>query len=462
MKQFIFSVIIPIYNVENYLRKTIESVVNQSIGFLDNIQLVLINDGSPDNSEEICLEYINKYLDNVVYYKQENAGVSAARNKGIELATGLFTTMLDSDDLWSKDAFKQMYKAYLNNKNINIFSCKMVFFDKKKGPHTLNYKYKENKVVNILEEYDYPQLSSSSIFVKTDVIKKYRYELSIKYSEDNRFINEIIMDEQKVMMLKDPIYYYRRRESGDSAIQGSSMKEDWYLVTPVKSYKYLMDLSKEKFGRVIEYIQNVVAYEITWRVVLNPKFEMSDSFSKKYKNIILDLLANIDDDIIINQRFMDFSTICYLLNLKNNTDYYNTLNIEGNYALIGKRKFNIKNMNLFQIDQTYVRDNKFICYGKIDCRFFDKDKLVINVDNKEIDIKYYDLTIDFNEKTFNQDNLHDYIGICFEVDYSKYPNIEFYYGGVRIVPFFRKNSILTNELPVSYHHEGKYISLLYF
>ncbi len=456
MKQFIISVIIPIYNVEKYLEKTIDSVVNQSIGFLDNIQLILINDGSLDNSEEICLKYKNLYPDNVVYFKQDNAGVSAARNKGIELSTGLFTTMLDSDDLWSKDAFKQMYNAYLSNKDINIFSCKMVFFDKKKGSHPLNYKYKENKVINILEDYDYPQLSSSSIFIKTDVVKKYRYELGIKYSEDNRFINEILMDEKIMMMLKDPIYYYRRRETGDSAIQGSSMKEDWYLVTPVKSYKYLIDLSKEKFGKVIPYIQNVVCYEITWRVVLNPKYDMDDVVRNKYKNILLDLLSNIDDDIIINQRFMNYATICFLLNVKNNTLYHNDIVFDGDYLLIGSRKIDKKKVSLIEIDQTYLRDNKLICYGKLDRRFLNKDDFHIQVDDKDIGIKYYDLTIDFNEKTFTQDNLHDYIGIYFEVDYSSYPKICFYYDKNKIAPYFCKNSILTNELPISYHNDGKY------
>jgi len=89
-KNFKFSVIIPIYNVEEYLEETINSVINQTIGFEENIQLILINDGSPDNSEEICLKYKELYPDNVIYYKQKNSGVSSARNKGIELAIGEF------------------------------------------------------------------------------------------------------------------------------------------------------------------------------------------------------------------------------------------------------------------------------------------------------------------------------------------------------------------------------------
>ena len=66
-RQFLFSVIIPIYNVEKYLAETIESVINQSIGFKKNIELILVNDGSPDNSEQICLEYKEKYPDKSIW-----------------------------------------------------------------------------------------------------------------------------------------------------------------------------------------------------------------------------------------------------------------------------------------------------------------------------------------------------------------------------------------------------------
>ena len=82
------SVVIPVYKVEAYLRETVESVIAQTIGFEENIQLILVNDGSPDNSEEICLEYKNRYPRNVIYLKKENGGVSSARNESIPYIEG--------------------------------------------------------------------------------------------------------------------------------------------------------------------------------------------------------------------------------------------------------------------------------------------------------------------------------------------------------------------------------------
>ena len=103
MKNRKISLIIPVYNVADYLEETIRSVTNQSIGFEDNIELILVNDGSTDSSEEICLRYAEKYPDNVRYFAQENKGVSAARNLGLDNACGEYVCFVDGDDLLEKD-----------------------------------------------------------------------------------------------------------------------------------------------------------------------------------------------------------------------------------------------------------------------------------------------------------------------------------------------------------------------
>ena len=454
MKKYKISVVIPIYNVEKYLEKTIESVINQTIGFKDNIQLILINDGSPDNSEKICLKYQEQYPDNVIYHKKENGGVSSARNKGIELAEGELINFLDSDDLWSNDAFEIAYNAFNKNKNIKLFSTKMVFFDKRKGDHPLNYKYKKDRIVNVLEEYEYPQFSSSSIFIETETVKKYSYTLGIKYSEDNRFINEIVLDHPSIMMLEKPVYYYRKRESGDSAIQSCTTKEDWYTITPTKVYKYLMDLSVKKFGNIIKYIQNIVAYELTWRIALNPKYEIEEKVRKQYEDILKELINNIDDEIFLNQRFMDYATISYILKIKHNENK-DILSIEGNKIELKGKQYPLKKLEAVTIDATYIRENKLIAFGKLDRRFISEKDLSIKLNKKDVKINYYDLTNNYNEITFDNHELHDYIGINYEVDLNKDFEMSYYYKNQLIVPSFGKDSYLTLELPCSYHNHGK-------
>lgn len=454
-KNFLFSVIIPVYNVEKYLEETIESVINQTIGFENNVQLILINDGSPDDSESICLKYKELYPENVVYYKQENAGVSAARNKGIELATGELTTFLDSDDLWSEDAFKETYYHYKKHPEISLFSCRMNFFDAKKGGHPLNYKYREDKIVDILEEYKYPQLSSSSIFIKTSVLKNYRYDKNIKYSEDNKLINEIIFDEQKIMMLKKPIYYYRKREEGTSAIQGQTMNISWYLITPKEVYKYLFDLSIKKFGRVIEYIQYLVIYELSWRIAINTNFEISDKDRKEYTNLLSYLINNLDDEIIIDNRHLDLSRKLFLLKEKKAKETLDNIKFNEDYLEMGEKLISKKRLGILLIDQMYIINNELRVYGKLDTLLASKKEFGIYNCGKQIPINYYALTNDYDIETYNGKTLHKYLGINFTLNINENWELIFKVNDDYIIPRFKRASFLTEYLKRSYHHEGQ-------
>lgn len=105
------SVIIPVYNTEKYLKRCFDSVIEQNY---PNLELVIINDGSNDNSEFIIKEYKDKYPDLISYYKKENTGVADTRNFGIEKATGDYIMFLDSDDYIDKALFKNL-ENYINN-----------------------------------------------------------------------------------------------------------------------------------------------------------------------------------------------------------------------------------------------------------------------------------------------------------------------------------------------------------
>ncbi len=116
MKKFKFSVVMPIYNIESFLNEAINSVINQSIGFKDNIELILVNDGSTDNSETICKKYQEQYQNNDKYIKQENKGVSNARNNGIKLAKGEYINYFDGDDVWDNEVFEKVYNYFQKTK----------------------------------------------------------------------------------------------------------------------------------------------------------------------------------------------------------------------------------------------------------------------------------------------------------------------------------------------------------
>ena len=109
-----FSVIIAVYNAEKYIAETIDSLINQTHGF-EKIQLILVDDGSADASFDVCSDYAEKYKENIILIHKENGGVSTARNVGMRFAKGKYINFLDSDDLFSEDAFAKVYNFFEKN-----------------------------------------------------------------------------------------------------------------------------------------------------------------------------------------------------------------------------------------------------------------------------------------------------------------------------------------------------------
>ena len=117
------SVIIPVYNVEKYIDKCLESVVNQTY---NDIEIIVVNDGTKDNSEEIINNYLKKY-NNVKYLIKENGGLSDARNYGVKYATGEYIAFLDADDYLDYNLFSNL-QSYMNQ-NIDLIKYKMIRVD---------------------------------------------------------------------------------------------------------------------------------------------------------------------------------------------------------------------------------------------------------------------------------------------------------------------------------------------
>ena len=113
----LISIIVPIYNVENYLRQCLDSIQNQTY---QNFECLLINDGSPDNSADICREYVEKDA-RFRYFEKENGGVSSARNLGIECSGGTYITFIDADDWVDSDYLEVLYNALIDeNADISV------------------------------------------------------------------------------------------------------------------------------------------------------------------------------------------------------------------------------------------------------------------------------------------------------------------------------------------------------
>ena len=147
---FKFSVIIAIYNTGKYLDDSLGSLLKQSCSF-NIIQIILINDGSFDNSHNICMKYMMLYPDNIIYKTIEHGGVSKARNIGLKYAKGKYINFLDPDDLWDSKAFEYVLNFYESHKNIDLVAGRIKYFEAKTGYHLLDFKFTKTRVVNIFK-----------------------------------------------------------------------------------------------------------------------------------------------------------------------------------------------------------------------------------------------------------------------------------------------------------------------
>lgn len=301
---FLFSVVIPVYKAEAYIEDAIKSILSQSIGFLNNIQLILVNDGSPDDSGDICSFYASIYPKNIIYVEEQNMGVSYARNNGMKHATGKYITFLDADDKWEKDAFKKAYSFFCKNPDIDLLACMLEYFEGKSGTsHPLNWKFKKEKIVNIMKSPDEIQMHAASCFFRRKAVSHLSFQEGLKYAEDSFFVTCAIMQKKMYGVTPDIHYFYRKREDSSSAIDYSRYNPDYYIPSLSLFHYALLDKFIDKNSNIPLYIQHILMYDIQWRLKKQTPSGVIDAGDEKhYQDMLCGILLFIDDSVIMKQK----------------------------------------------------------------------------------------------------------------------------------------------------------------
>lgn len=314
----LISVIIPIYNVEEYLKDAIESVINQSIGF-NNIELILVNDGSTDNSGSICEYYTNKYPENVIYKKLKNGGVSRARNTGYGLATGKYIHFLDGDDIISRNFYKKSVDFLKkHSKEIDFVASKLMFFDEIIDSHPLNFKFKKDRVIDLSVEPNSPILHvTSCVFIRKS-IDKIRFDTKLSIAEDVTYINEVLLRKRKYGVLKSTKYYYRKRQDGSSALGGQYKNKNNYIDVVNHAYKRILNNWR---GYGYNFADYTILYDLSYRLTQKKQDVLSREQEDEYKKEILSLSINCSDESIISNDYLSVHQKVYILKNKYGNDY---------------------------------------------------------------------------------------------------------------------------------------------
>ena len=214
MENELISIVVPIYNVENYLRMCLDSIQNQTY---QNFECLLINDGSPDNSADICREYLAKDA-RFRYFEKENGGSSSARNFGIERSEGEYVTFVDSDDWLEHDALQLLYDA-LKKENADISigryncydesRCQYLFYDSNPDD---SLEVIEGKEIIDREGVEKMKTGNWTVaylkLIKRELLQDLPFPIG-KMAEDTYWTWKVLLKASKVVYLNRCIYWYR-------------------------------------------------------------------------------------------------------------------------------------------------------------------------------------------------------------------------------------------------------------
>lgn len=332
------SIIVPVYNVEKYLNRCIESLVNQSY---DNLEIILINDGSTDSSGSICEKW-GEVNDNIIVIKQENKGVSEARNRGLEIATGDYVMFVDPDDWCELNMVEKMMEKI---DSADLTYC-AYFVDTDKYTKTIKNAVTENRYT-IEEIYTALFFGSKNrngadlatalwrgIF-KMQIIKDHniRFDTYIRFAEDWLFYASYFKYVKSVNIIEEPLYHYYQRKDSLMHVYNPATKlgvqKSCYILnrflcianeTEIDGELYEDRMVKRYVGLVLNQVKNVCNDKNPMKI--NEKYEFMKWVIKevdlkemleKHRNVKLDVMNKIMSQAIENNNiFLLFGYgICY-------------------------------------------------------------------------------------------------------------------------------------------------------
>lgn len=309
------SIIIPVWGVEKYISKCLDSLVNQT---LEDIEIIVVNDGSPDNSQKIIDEYVKKHPDKVKSYIKENGGQGSARNYGIEVSTGEYIGFVDSDDFVELDMFEKLYNKAKQDKS-DIVVC---------GSYNVSEDYSKKEKDVFVNNYDtdlenvlFGKMAVWNKIYKRNIIidNKITFKEKVWY-EDLAFTLKAIINSSKFSFIDEPLYDYLIRQG--STMNNSNVERNLEILQAFDDVlDYIYKNKKEDYIKMIEFLAIDHIYISAIVRVLRAEAD------NKLKHDVIDKLINY-----MEKNFPNFKDNSYINKLSRNRKII--------YNLISKNRYN--------------------------------------------------------------------------------------------------------------------------
>lgn len=310
------SIIVPVYKVEKYLHRCLDSIENQTF---KDWECILVDDGSPDNCPEICDEYAERDSRFKVIH-QENAGVSAARNKGLDVAKGEWVGFVDSDDWIEPNMYEFLYKNAIE-KNVDVACCSAKFY---KNGKTENVPFKDKgDVFYKFRHYQTYMHSLCNKLMRRDLVGRIRLNTQMKTAEDLLFVFDVFTESNiRIFFSAVPLYYYFQENDNSSRYLvdwdswNISMNQLRAGVCDICEIKKIKGESARKYcdyvryNTTIQYINNINSFSPSEFRRINGKWNFSVI---KWNTILQVLFTYLEMDSIVKLIVLIKNRILHLL-----------------------------------------------------------------------------------------------------------------------------------------------------
>ena len=412
------TIIIPIYNAQLYIEKALQSLLPLSIPS----EVLLIDDGSTDNSASICQSCASQY-DNVFYIKKEHTGVSDTRNIGIRRAKGKYILFLDADDelqAGSVEALVSFFDSCYDIVDLVTYPIVTHYYGAILAPH---FRYRTMCYSGIFDLNQFPYIGQTTmnIMVKNQFENNILFDTSMTFSEDQKYCCDVLRKKMKIGFCKEARYIYNRMEESSSG----KMKGACYIFE--QSMKMFEDMFYG-YNRVPLAFQGLYINDLAWKLRANMlyPYHYGEKQFQRVMDRIQNLLKSVDTEVILEHPEIDFFHKYYWLSLKPNhqAEAFSETDTFG-IKVAGKEVFSSKTV---EIVVTRIREDNgnLIIRGflkSVVFSFSEKPKLFAVVNGEEIEQELYSSSHSYylcHTKT------NVFYAFCLEILFEQLNNFRFF------------------------------------
>lgn len=284
IKKSLVSIILPCYNSEKTILQTLESIENQTY---PNIEIIIVNDGSSDNTEDIVKKFMSMSKKKIHYIMQSNAGVSAARNKGIHSANGEYIVFLDSDDFYHYDAIRTLVYICVNENVDTVFGCYT------RDTQIINQnkiRLNESSYISLnrdelLKKYLYrkEKIGFWTFLYKSEILKKFNilFSENVSYGEDVEFCWKYIMHCKAAAFINQATYIYN--DNPESVVNNLTWNVTDSLISVLQTEKYIKTVDIDFYNTFRAYSYQREIWKLLKDFSVSKKKDLFYKFIEEYK-----------------------------------------------------------------------------------------------------------------------------------------------------------------------------------